>query len=110
MKSNLLTKYKGRDLGTPENFVAMAINRDEAGIILGQRFYAESIVHEVMGSTEVRSTSSPSNPGMDLSPRRTDEEELDQRYKPYHTILGKLMFLAGMTQPDLTNSMQELGR
>ncbi|CAN0029317.1 unnamed protein product [Choristocarpus tenellus] len=42
--------------------------------------------------------------------RRTDEEELYQRYKPYRTILGKLMFLAGMTQPDLSNSVWELGR
>ncbi|CAN0066300.1 unnamed protein product [Choristocarpus tenellus] len=63
-----------------------------------------------MGSTEVRSTSSPSNPGIDLTPRRTDEEELDQKYKPYLTILGKLMFLAGMTRPDLSNNVRELGR
>ncbi|CAM9891516.1 unnamed protein product [Choristocarpus tenellus] len=63
-----------------------------------------------MGSAEVRGTSSPVNPGMDLTARRTDEEELDQRYKPYRTILGKLMFLAGMTQPDLSNSVRELER
>ncbi|CAM9962104.1 unnamed protein product, partial [Choristocarpus tenellus] len=88
----------------------MAFNRDEAGITPDQRFYVESIVREGMGSTEVRSTSSPSNPGMDLTPRRTDEEELDQKYKPYRTILGKLMFLAGMTRPDLSNSVRELGR
>ncbi|CAN0067604.1 unnamed protein product, partial [Choristocarpus tenellus] len=47
---------------------------------------------------------------MDLTTRRTDEEELDQRYKPYRTILGKLMFLAGMTRPDLSNNVRKLGR
>ncbi|CAM9929437.1 unnamed protein product [Choristocarpus tenellus] len=110
MKSNLLAKYEGRDLGTPDKLVGVAINRNEAGITLDQRFYAESIVREGMGSTEVRSTSPPSSPGMDLTTRRTDEEKLDQRYKPYRIILGKLMFLAGITRPDLSNSVQELGR
>ncbi|CAN0041646.1 unnamed protein product [Choristocarpus tenellus] len=47
---------------------------------------------------------------MDLTARRTDEEELDQRHKPYRTILGKLMFLTGMTRPDISNSVRELGR
>ncbi|CAN0024168.1 unnamed protein product, partial [Choristocarpus tenellus] len=110
MKNNLLAKYEGRDLGTPDKLVGVAINRDGAGITLDQRFYAESSVREGIGSTEVWSTSSPLNPGMNLTPRRTDEEELDQRYRPYRTILGKHMFLAGMTQPDLSNSVRELGR
>ncbi|CAM9828410.1 unnamed protein product [Choristocarpus tenellus] len=109
MKSNLLTKYEGRDLGTPDKLVGVAINRDEAGITLDLHFYAESIVYEGMGSIEVRSTSLPLNPGMDLTARRIDEEELDQRYKPYRTILGKLMFLVGMTRPDLSNTVRELG-
>ncbi|CAM9654752.1 unnamed protein product [Choristocarpus tenellus] len=51
-----------------------------------------------------------SNPGMDLTARRTDEDELDQKHKPYRTIQGKLMFLAGMTRPGLSNSVRELGR
>ncbi|CAN0497325.1 unnamed protein product, partial [Discosporangium mesarthrocarpum] len=29
---------------------------------------------------------------------------------PYASILGKLMFLAGITRPDLANSVRELGR
>ncbi|CAM9408667.1 unnamed protein product [Choristocarpus tenellus] len=108
-KSKLLTKYEGRDLGTPDKLVGVEINRDEAGITLDQYFYAESIVREGMGSrsTEYLITL---NPGMDLTTRRTDGEELGQRYKPYCTILGKLMFLAGMTRPDLSNSVRELGR
>ncbi|CAN0021022.1 unnamed protein product, partial [Choristocarpus tenellus] len=63
MKSNLLTKYEGRDLGNPDKLVRVVINRDEDGIALDQYFYAESIVFEGTGSTEVRSTSSPLNPG-----------------------------------------------
>ncbi|CAM9652392.1 unnamed protein product [Choristocarpus tenellus] len=85
-------------------------HQEPSTITLDQHFYAESIVREGMGSAEVRNTSSPLNPGMDLTARRTDEEELDERHKPYRTILGKLMFLAGMTRPDISNSERELGR
>ena len=80
-------------------------------IILDQRAYAESIVVEGMGSTQVRKTHVPLEPGMDLSERKEDDEgELDPSQFPYARILGKLMFLAGMTRPDLSNSVRELGR
>ncbi|CAN0014232.1 unnamed protein product [Choristocarpus tenellus] len=46
MKNNLLTRYEGRDLGTPDKLVGVAITRDEAGITLDQHFYEESIVRE----------------------------------------------------------------
>ncbi|CAN0417996.1 unnamed protein product, partial [Discosporangium mesarthrocarpum] len=38
------------------------------------------------------------------------EEELDTTRCPYANILGKLMFFAGVTRPDLPNSVRELGR
>ncbi|CAN0438341.1 unnamed protein product [Discosporangium mesarthrocarpum] len=63
-----------------------------------------------MGSLDVRKTTTPLDPGMDLSARRDDEEELDTTRFPYASILGKLMFLAGMIRPDLANSVRELGR
>ncbi|CAM9801478.1 unnamed protein product [Choristocarpus tenellus] len=63
-----------------------------------------------MGTTEVRKTSAPLDPGMDLSAKQDHEEELDPTIYLYANILGKLMFLAGMTRPDLANSVRELGR
>ncbi|CAN0062222.1 unnamed protein product, partial [Choristocarpus tenellus] len=45
-KNNLLTRYEGRDLGTPDKLVGVAITRDEVGITLDHHFYAESIVQE----------------------------------------------------------------
>ncbi|CAM9949254.1 unnamed protein product [Choristocarpus tenellus] len=38
MKNNLLTKYEGRNLGTPDKLVGVAINRGKAGTTLDQRF------------------------------------------------------------------------
>ncbi|CAM9908848.1 unnamed protein product, partial [Discosporangium mesarthrocarpum] len=63
-----------------------------------------------LGSMDVRTTSSPLDPGMDLTARWNDEEELDTTRCPYANILGKLVFLAGMTRPDLSKSVRELGR
>ncbi|CAN0006237.1 unnamed protein product, partial [Choristocarpus tenellus] len=39
-----------------------------------------------------------------------NEEEVNPTTYPYVSILGQLMFLAGMTRPDLANSVRELGR
>ncbi|CAM9821614.1 unnamed protein product [Choristocarpus tenellus] len=72
--------------------------------------YAKSIVMAGMGTIEIRKTSTPLDPGMDLSAKQDHEEELDPTIYPYASILGKLMFLAGMTRLDLANSVRELGR
>ena len=110
MQTCLLARYKGRDLGVPDKLLGVGVTVAHDSIILDQRAYAESIVVEGMGSTQVRKTYVPLDPGMDLSERKEDEEELDSPQFPYARILGKLMFLAGMTRPDLSNSVRELGR
>ncbi|CAN0503277.1 unnamed protein product, partial [Discosporangium mesarthrocarpum] len=96
MRTYLLSKYKVRDLGTPDQFIGV----DETGITLHQQHYAQRIVIDGMGSMEVRIASSPLDPGMDLTARRHDEQELDKTRYLYANILGKLMFLAAMTRPD----------
>ncbi|CAN0474909.1 unnamed protein product, partial [Discosporangium mesarthrocarpum] len=102
--------YEGRDLGTPDKLVGVRITIRKDGITLDQALYAQGIVMAGMGSLDVRKTTAPLDPGMDLSARRDDEEELDTTRFPYASMLGKLMFLAGMTRPDLANSVRELGR
>ncbi|CAM9966304.1 unnamed protein product [Choristocarpus tenellus] len=101
MRASLLEKYEGRDLFTPDKLIGVGITVDEDGITLDQHLYAESIVMAGMGTTEVRKTSTPLDPGMDLSAKQDHEEELDPTIYPYASILGKLMFLVDMTRPDL---------
>ncbi|CAM9246814.1 unnamed protein product [Choristocarpus tenellus] len=110
MRASLLEKYEGRDLGTLDKLIGVSITVDEDGITLDQQLYAESIVMAGMGTTEVQKTSTPLDPGMDFSAKQDHEEELDPTIHPYASILGKLIFLAGMTRPDLANSVRELGR
>ncbi|MGH0052594.1 MAG: reverse transcriptase domain-containing protein, partial [Sphaerochaetaceae bacterium] len=110
MVTYLLSKYEGRDLGMPEKFVAINIQATEEGITLNQSLYAEGIVFEGMGSTDVRRVSTPLDPGMDVSAKSEEEDELDISRFPYARVLGKLMFLGGITQPDISSSVRELSR
>ncbi|CAN0057530.1 unnamed protein product [Choristocarpus tenellus] len=110
MRASLLKKYEGRDLGTPDKLIGVGITVGEDGITLDQQMYAKINVMAGMGTLEVRKTSTSLDPGKDLSAKQDQEEELDPIIYPYASVLGKLMFLAGMTRPDLANSICELGR
>ncbi|CAN0505243.1 unnamed protein product, partial [Discosporangium mesarthrocarpum] len=110
MRTHRLSKYEGRDLGTPDQLLGVSIRVDETGTTLHQQHYAQRIVIDGMGSMEVRIASSPLDIGIDLTARRHDEQELDKTRYLYANILGKLMFLAAMTCPDLSNSVREIGR
>ncbi|CAM9991482.1 unnamed protein product [Choristocarpus tenellus] len=92
----------------PDKLIGVSITVGEDGVTLDQQLYAESIIVAGMGSMEVRERFTPLDPGMDLSARQDHEEELDPIIYPCTSILGKLMFLAGMTRPDLANSVREL--
>ncbi|CAM9560999.1 unnamed protein product [Discosporangium mesarthrocarpum] len=110
IKRQLLLKYEGRDLGTPKRILEVNISITERGISLNQQLYAEIIVSEGMESVQVRGESTPLDPGMDMTARREYEGILDGNIYSYPTLVGKLMFLAGMTRPDLSNSVRKLGR
>ena len=110
MKQSLLKTYEGRDIGTPDQLFGVHITVDSrVGITLDQSRYAADIVSGILGSLEVRATSTPIDPGMDISATRSDEDTLDASYMYSHHV-GKLMYLAGMTRPDLSNAVRELGR
>ncbi|CAM9301783.1 unnamed protein product, partial [Sphacelaria rigidula] len=110
MQTYLLARFKGRDLGVPDKLLGVSVTVAHDSITLDQRAYAESIVVEGMGSTQVRKTYTLLDPGMGLSERKEGEGELNSSEFPYARILGKLMFLAGMTRTDLSNSDREQGR
>ncbi|CAN0086173.1 unnamed protein product [Sphacelaria rigidula] len=104
MQTSLLARYKAQDLGMPDKLVGIGVTVAHDSSTLDQRAYAESIVVEGIGSTQVRKTYMPVDPSIDLSQRKVGEKELDSSQFPYARILGKSMFLAGMTQPDLSTS------
>jgi Reverse transcriptase (RNA-dependent DNA polymerase) len=110
MKKSLLNTYQGRDIGTPDQLLGVQIKvESNIGINLDQIRYAADIVTGILGSLEVRKTSTPIDPGMDITATRSNEDVLDASYMYSHHV-GKLMYLAGMTRPDLSNAVRELGR
>ena len=73
------------------------------GISLDQSLYTEGIVIEGMGSTDVIKVHTPLDPGIDLSARREIEEEWDSfTFSLCEDSWGNIMFLAGMTRPDIS--------
>lgn len=100
----------------------------ERVISLDQSVYTEGIVVEGTGSTDARNVHialdpvhtpldpvhtpldavhTSLDPGMDLSARRDVEEELQASRFPYARILSKLMFLTGITRPNVSCSVRE---
>ncbi|CAM9214121.1 unnamed protein product [Discosporangium mesarthrocarpum] len=106
IKRQLLLKYDGRDFGTPKRILGVNISIAERGISLNQHLYAESIVSEGMGMRSIYTTG-PWH-GHDRTARRRGDT--GRQHLSYPTLVGKLMFLAGMTRSDLSNSVRELGR
>ncbi|CAM9546313.1 unnamed protein product [Choristocarpus tenellus] len=82
MRASLLELYEGRDFGTPDKVIGVGTTVGADGITLDQQLYAESIVMVGLSSTEVRYTSRPLDPSMDLSPRHHNEEELNPTSTP----------------------------
>ena len=87
MQTCLLARYKGRDLGVPDKLLGVGVTVAHDTITLDQCAYAESIIVEGTGSTQVRKTCVPLDPGMDLSERKEDEGELDPSQFPYARVL-----------------------
>ncbi|CAM9511075.1 unnamed protein product [Choristocarpus tenellus] len=86
MRASLLEKYEGRDLGTPDKLIGVGITVDGDSITMDQQLYAERLI--------------------DLSARHDNKEELNPIIYPYTSIFVQLMFLAGMTRPDLANRVR----
>ncbi len=57
-----------------------------------------------------RWVNTPLDSGSDLTSRKVEEGHLDLMKYPYRQILGKFMYLAHMTRPDISNAVRELGQ
>ncbi len=109
IQDHLLNKFKGKINEDPKTYLQMEIKRDGEDVVLHQSGYCRSIVKMIFPD-EVRPVYVPLEPGADLSSRREDEDTLDLTKHPYRTILGKLMYLAHMSRPDISNAVRELGQ
>ncbi len=109
MKTGLLLKFPGRDLGEPKLYVGMQIENRSDGIFIHQTDYAKGIVSRYLGHS-ARTARTLMEKGANMSPRCTTEDPLNLERYPYRRVLGQLLYLANNTRPDLSNSVRELGK
>jgi hypothetical protein len=109
IKSKLLKSFEGRDLGEVTSFLGINItrNRKSNELKLDQTGMINAIV-EKFGMTDAKTKSTPMTTGVKLT--KTEGEALDTTVYPYGTLVGKLMFLAVATRPDLAYSVGALTR
>ncbi|MCP4145680.1 MAG: hypothetical protein GY752_10420, partial [bacterium] len=109
IQTHLLKKFEGAIDKDPNSYIGMELTRQQDGLYLHQTGYCRSVVESIY-SGSVRRVPTPLDCGADLSSRTEPEEKLDLSRYPYRRAVGKLMYLAHMTRPDICNSVRELGR
>lgn len=112
LKAKLMTRFKMKDLGELRHFLGVKITRDRNRriITLSQSQYIESTLKEFNmldckgrdypGQIKLTKTMSPT----------TDEEKIEMVTTPYSQAVGKLMYLAITTRPDIAYSVNEAAR
>ena len=87
-------------------YLGYAFERDRKGDVLraSQRAFIESVVNRY-GADAVRDL--PASQSADLGPRRNDEPVYD---KPVRAAVGSLIWLGGMTRPDIANAVRAVAR
>jgi hypothetical protein len=109
IKEELLTRFEGRDLGEVTSFLGINITRDRSSnmIKIDQAGMISSIIQQ-FGLEEAKTKTTPLSPSVKLS--KNEGELLDKKQFPYGTLVGKLMFLAVATRPDIAYSVSALAR
>jgi hypothetical protein len=104
VKAAVQQVFKARDQGEPVQFVAIKIDRDRAArsITLSQPRLAQEIL-ELASMDRANGVKTPLDPGTKLV--KEGELLVDARKTVYAVLVGKLMYLAVNTRPDLAHAV-----
>lgn len=93
----------------PNKFVSMQLVRDRSKrqICIHQREYVEEIVNR-FGMDECKGYSTPVEPGLML--RSNSSVNANSKKFPYRELIGSLMFVAIVSRPDISYSVNYLSR
>jgi hypothetical protein len=86
--------------------------RDQRKLKLDQQSYSESILRD-FGFENCKSVTTPMDPGTRLTPSHSPPSKEDLRKTngfPYTAVVGKLMYLATCTRPNIAYAVRELAR
>jgi transposase InsO family protein len=109
IKANLLKTFQGKDMGEVSSFLGINVerNRDNLELKISQTAMIDNIVKEY-GMEEAKTKATPISTSIKLT--KNEGDELDKQKFPYGTLVGKLMFLAVATRPDISFSVGALAR
>jgi hypothetical protein len=109
IKGELLTRFEGRDLGEVTSYLGINLTRDRANkeIKVDQTAMINTIIKE-FGMDEAKTRTIPLSPATKMT--KDEGELIDKEQFPYGTLVGKLMFLAVSTRPDIAYSVGTLAR
>lgn len=110
MKKVILSKFKGKDLGTADNYLHISIERDrkERTTKVSQPAYIRDLL-ERFKMADSNGKSVPMAPGADITKRRDDEPLMQEAHR-YAEAVGALLYLANTTRPDLSATVSVLAK
>ncbi len=109
IQSHLLSKFSGTVEMELQTFLKLEIDRNGGELIFHQSNYCRSIV-EMVYQGAARPVYVPLDREADLNSRKEGEEQLNLSEYPFRQVMGKLMYLAHMSRPDMSNSVRGLGQ
>ena len=116
-KKTLGVGMKVKDLGVAQYLLGIELRRGKEGMEEGDIFMVqEKYVHDILRQFEMvgcKPISTPLEPGVKLSVVNSpgdDLGKLEMERFPYRQVVGKLMYLAVCTRPDIGQAISELSR
>lgn len=101
IKNQLSQRFKMKDEGALQSFLGMTITCTDAAIVIDLGNYSRKLLQKLR-MDQCRATSTPSAPGLQLSKEGSPVGNQAAPTFPYRTAVGGLLYLAGVTRPDLS--------
>lgn len=101
VQSQLMSKFKMRDLGEASHFLGIKITRNENGMFLSQESYLQKVLQKfAMDLCAPVKTPLERKPSYDITSTPTVIGE-----KPYRELIGSLMYACMASRPDICTSV-----
>lgn len=100
------------DLGVCHYFLGMKLDYSTDGLLLSQSGYTERVI-EAANMVQCKPARTPlplSHPLYEKREPTTDSEKMEMQDIPYRNLLGKLLYLANRTRPDLAVAVSLLAK